>query len=78
MVSESQRAVIRRSYRMLRLAVEKTQIEVEALAGLDAGRFWKIENGYVIPTDEEIKNLAKVLKVAKSKLPIPSEEAKAS
>ncbi len=77
MVSETERAAIRRGYRMLRITAEKTQLEVEALAGLDAGRYWKIENGYVTPTGDEAKRLAYVLGIRPSKLPMP-REAKAS
>lgn len=78
MVSESKRAAIRREYRLLRIAVDKTQLEVEALARLDSGRYWKIENGVVFPTDDEAAALARVLRVDVSKLPIPESEAKAS
>ncbi len=78
MVSESRRAGIRRHYRMLRAAVEKTQLQVESLARLDAGRYWKIENGVVFPTDAERKAIARVLKVAESDIPTEVLEAKAS
>ncbi len=73
-----QRADIRREYRMLRLNADRSQREVEALAGLDSGRYWKIENGYVIPTDDEAKAIAKVLKVTRDRLPMPEIEARAS
>lgn len=69
MVSETRRAVIRQWYRMRRLAVEKTQIEVESLAKLNAGQFWKIENGFIFPTDDERSKLAKVLRVNDAELP---------
>lgn len=78
MVSETRRAAIRRTYRMLRLAVEKTQIQVESLARLDAGKFWKIENGFVFPSTEERARIARVLKVSESELPHELAEAKAS
>lgn len=78
MVSVSKRAEIRRGYRLLRTAVDKTQLEVEALARLDAGRYWKIENGIVFPTNDEATALARVLRVDISRLPVPSDEAKAS
>ena len=68
-ISEARRAAIRKHYRALRNEVEKTQLQVETLARLDAGRYWKIENGFVFPTDTERKALAKVLKVAESELP---------
>lgn len=78
MVSESRRAAIRRFYRGRRNDVDKTQMQVESLARLDAGKFWKIENGFVFPTDEERTRLARVLKVDESDLPAQHLEAKAS
>lgn len=78
MVSEARRAAIRRHYRMLRTGVDKTQLEVEALARLDVGRYWKIENGFVFPTDEERKRLARVLKSSETDFPAVELEAQAS
>ena len=69
MVSETRRAAIRRFYKQARFAVDKTQMEVEALARLNAGQFWKIENGFTFPDDEERPRLAKVLKVNEADLP---------
>lgn len=79
MVSESKRMAIRRAYRMLRLAVEKTQLEVEALARLRVGRYWKIESGLAFPSDDERVRLARVFKIAPSEIPsdAPRVEAKA-
>lgn len=74
MVGEARRAAIRRRYRQLRAATDKTQLEVEALARLDAGRYWKIENGIVFPTTEERMRLARVLRVTEAELPAPEEE----
>ena len=54
---------------MLRAAVEKTQLQVEALARLDVGRYWKIENGIIFPTDEERVRLARVLRVPDADIP---------
>lgn len=69
MVGKSKRLEIRTQYRMLRVAADKTQLEVEALAHLDVGRYWKIENGMVEPTDDERKAIARVLRVEPSALP---------
>jgi len=77
MFNESQRAQIRRGYRTLRVAVEKTQLQVEALARIDTGKYWKIENGIVAPTPKEAIALARVLRCAVADLPIPSEEREA-
>lgn len=79
MVTESKRTAIRRHYRLLRAAVGKTQLQVELQAKLDAGKFWKIENGVVFPTSDERKVLARILQVDDSDLPSPERvEAKAS
>jgi hypothetical protein len=69
MVSETKRAKIRRHYRLLRAAVAKTQLQVQLQAKLDAGKFWKIENGVIFPTAAERRVLAKVLEVDESDLP---------
>lgn len=69
MVGQARRAAIKKRYRLLRLAAEKTQLEVEALARLDAGRYWKIENAVIFPTSEERTRLARVLKVSEADLP---------
>lgn len=78
MISDTRRAAIRRHYRLLRAAAERTQIQVETMARLDTGRYWKIENGFVFPTDDERKAIARVLKVADSELPTEQLEARAS
>ena len=69
MMSETRRAAIRRTYRMLRLAADKTQLQVETWARLDSGRYWKIENGVVFPSLYERKAIARVLKVNEAELP---------
>lgn len=78
MASETRRAAIRRFYKSARIAVDKTQIEVETLARLNAGQFWKIENGFSFPDDKERERLAKVLRVADADIPAEHLEAKAS
>lgn len=79
-VSESRREAIRRHYRMLRTATGKTQLQVEAQARLAAGQYWRIENGFDFPTDEERARLARVLKTSESNIPTlhGAAEAKAS
>lgn len=77
-VSETRRAEIRRFYRMARLAVDKTQLQVETLARLDAGKFWKIENGVVFPSQEERSRISKVLKINEADIPSEHVEARAS
>lgn len=78
MVSEARRAAIRRFYKSARFAVDKTQIEVEALARLNAGQFWKIENGFSFPEGKERERLAKALKINEADIPSEHVEAKAS
>lgn len=77
-MSEGKRAEIRRFYKMARTAVDKTQLEVEMLARLNAGQFWRIENGFAFPDEDERPRLAKVLKVNEADLPSENTVAKAS
>lgn len=72
MMSEARRAAIRRHYRSLRNAIDKTQRQIEMLAHLRPGRYWNIENGYMWPTAAERVALARVLKVSDSDLPSES------
>lgn len=69
MVSESKRAAIRKRYRVLRAAAEKTQLQVSAQARIEHGRYWKIENGVIFPTDAEREKLARVLKASPDDIP---------
>lgn len=68
-MSEMRRAAVRKQYRLFRTHVEKTQRQVEIQARLDQGRYWKIENGFVLPTDDERKAIARVLRVTEAELP---------
>ena len=77
-MSEERRAAIRRFYKQARFAVDKTQLEVEALARLNAGQFWKIENGFTFPDGKERERLARVLRVNEADLPAAEQVAKAS
>lgn len=78
MVGTERRAEIRRQYRALRVAVDKTQLEIEALARIDTGRYWKIENGVIFATPEERERLARVFKVNEADLPSEQAVARAS
>ncbi len=69
MLSKAKRDDVKRRFRMLRIAVNKTQIEVEQEAGLPAGRYWKFENAVVVPTALDRKKLSRVLKVAPEQIP---------
>ena len=80
MLSETKRTAIRRRYKALRAATELTQLEIQALARLTKGRYWRIEQGYDFPTADERKALARALKVQPSDLPgeQAGEQAQAS
>ncbi len=71
MITDAQRAAIRRHYRLLRAAAEKTQLQVQASARprLDEGRYWKIENGFVFPTDVERGAIARAKEGRGARLP---------
>lgn len=79
MLTKTKREAVRRRYKALRAVRGLNQKQVEAEAVKLAGRYWKIENGWVDPTPKERKALASVLRVAESDLPEPfGVEAKAS
>lgn len=73
MVEETRRAQIRRLYRAWRVAIDKTQLEVEALAGIYTGRYWKIENGLCFPTESERVRLASVFQISEPDIPAESD-----
>lgn len=62
------RTLVQRRFRMLRTSVGKSQLEVEHLAELPRGKYWRIENGYDVPTPDERKRLARVLEVSEAKV----------
>lgn len=75
-VSERKRHEIRRTYRLLRAALDLTQAEVEDRARQIYPEFRKksfprIETGLDFPSPTERKALAKVLKVNEAELPTP-------
>jgi len=55
-----------------------SQLDLAVKAGLSRDRYWYIENGYRTPTSDELKNLAKALKVDRSALGFALDEAQAS
>jgi len=82
MLPKAKRDAIRRHFRLLRIAIDKTQLEVEQEAGIAAGRYWQIENGVKLPEPDECRRLARVFRVRVGDLPTattePPKEAKAS
>ena len=69
MISAARRDAIRRTYRGMRAAADKTQMEMTALAKIEVGRYWKIENGWIWPEAEERIRIARVLRVNDTDLP---------
>lgn len=62
--------------RVLRAERRISQMDLSALAGIKENRYWRIENGYVDPTDTEQALLAEALQTTPSELfPAPSTEA---
>lgn len=49
--------------RVLRAQQRLSQMEVAAELGCGHNRYWRIENGFQVPTDDEVKKLEKLLKV---------------
>jgi transcriptional regulator with XRE-family HTH domain len=52
--------------RVIRADKRLTQLDTATRAGVPMTRYWKIENGYLDPTPEERKAIAKVLRVTES------------
>jgi|KBSSwiStaDraftv2_1062776.scaffolds.fasta_scaffold2057168_2 transcriptional regulator with XRE-family HTH domain len=49
--------------KVLRADKNLSQLDLAVKAGIKEYRYWRIENGYVIPTDDERAAIAKALKV---------------
>jgi transcriptional regulator with XRE-family HTH domain len=54
----------RNRLRVVRAEKRITQLDTAIRAGIGFTRYWKIENGYVVPTDEERADIAKALRVS--------------
>lgn len=66
----------RNRLRVLRAERGITQIDLAIKAGVAQSAYWRIENGYDIPSDAVQARLARVLKVEISELGIaPSKQA---
>ena len=63
--------------RVLRAENDLTQIETARRAKMPETRYWRIENGYDEPSDDDRRALAKVLRVTESELgfDLPAEAA---
>jgi transcriptional regulator with XRE-family HTH domain len=54
----------RNQLRVLRAAKRITQMDLALKVGMAQGRYWKIENGYLVPSDTERARIAKALRVS--------------
>jgi transcriptional regulator with XRE-family HTH domain len=53
----------RNRLKVLRAEKNLSQLDLAIKARIKEYRYWRIENGYVIPTDDERDGLARALKV---------------
>lgn len=63
--------------RVIRAERDLTQMDTALKAHIPVGRYWRIENGYQDPTEDEIAALARVLRASTVEM-FPSLERKAS
>lgn len=52
--------------RVLRAEKRLTQLDAARRAGMGITRFWKIENGYIVPSTEERAAIARALRALES------------
>lgn len=64
--------------RVLRAERDVTQMDLALKAGMGLTRYWKIETGYIEPSETERARLAKALRVDESDLGFPLQAARAS
>lgn len=67
----------RNRLKVLRADKGWSQLDLSIKARIKEYRYWRIENGYVIPTEDERANIAKAFKVAETDV-FPEAEAIAS
>jgi transcriptional regulator with XRE-family HTH domain len=53
-----------RRLRVLRAERQLSQITTARLAGMKEYRYWRIEAGYSVPTDQELGRIARALKTS--------------
>lgn len=58
----------RNRLKVLRAEREITQMDLALKVGLSRDRYWRIENGYEEPTDDERARLSKALRAETSEL----------
>jgi transcriptional regulator with XRE-family HTH domain len=69
-----ERKVLKSRLRMYRAAKGYSQLEMEDRAGLTRGAYWRIENGYQVPTDKELQRIARALCIPLETLTAPPSE----
>lgn len=62
----------RNRLKVLRAEHGITQMDLAQELGIGRDRYWRIENGYETPTDQELARLAKVLRVSREDLGLPA------
>lgn len=68
---------ITKQLRVLRADRGLSQLDLGSKANIKEYRYWRIENGYIAPTPEEVAALAQALKCSPSDI-VPGVEAAAS
>ena len=68
----------RNRLKVLRAECEISQLDLALKVGLSRDRYWRIENGYDDPRHEELRKLAKALRVEEAALgfDLPTEATK--
>lgn len=59
---------------VLRAERDISQLDLAVKVGMSHNRYWRVENGYTEPTDEERNTLASTLGVPVAEIWAPSEE----
>jgi transcriptional regulator with XRE-family HTH domain len=64
----SRRIIATNRLRVLRAEKKISQLDLAGLVPISAARFWRIENGYDLPTAEEKRRIAVILGVEEAAL----------
>lgn len=56
--------------KVLRAERDLTQLDLALKAEISHNRYWHIENGYKLPTVDEVERLAKALGITKSEMAV--------
>jgi transcriptional regulator with XRE-family HTH domain len=58
----------RNRLKALRAERDLSQLDLSTKTGIKEYRYWRIENGYVVPTDRERLLIARVLRVSENEV----------